>query len=294
MLKSLLSKAVFLLFLFFPSFNFSLEDSFQLELCERLYEENLLKEAIHEYKRILFFEKDEGRKRDLLLKLAIIYREYGDYKSSLKYIKDFLDLTEDEELKNRGYLELGLTYTYMTNLGMAEYQFMKVKSFSTNIMRKKEATFYLILTHSLEYNWKGVKENFEEFVLLLDDEVKEKKKELIDEIRFLINRIEHFKPKSPEVARWISFFIWGGGQLYSGDFSGAFNAFILNGLIAYLLFNTIITSDYLDAIFIGLTFLERYYSGNIYHAEQSAIKYNERQNEKFREELFTKMKSLSQ
>lgn len=87
---------------------------------------------------------------------------------------------------------------------------------------------------------------------------------------------------------WLSI-LPGLGQFYAGDVGSGINAFALNGVIFYFTIDMLIKANYLDVIFIALSFVERYYSENFYNAGEKARQYNERHNKKISFRIFRKL-----
>ncbi len=283
-------KLVSRLIFFIPVIFFGLDTGV---LAENLYNEGLFEEAIHEYKRILFFEKDENKKAEIYLRLGVISRENGDYVKSIDYINSFLQIVKNDDEKDNGYIELGLTYLYQTNVNSAIFQFLKVESFSENSGLRKKALFYLILSYVLNHQWDEAEKSFEIFLGLMENKKKKNMENEIERIWSTLKDAKSFKYRSPVVAKWLSTFFFGAGQIYAGNIASGINALALNGLIFYLVIDFFIKADYIDAVFVALSFVERYYSGNIYHAERSAMEYNESHKKKFSNSILKDLEKFS-
>ena len=76
--------------------------------------------------------------------------------------------------------------------------------------------------------------------------------------------------KSVSMAKWLSIFIPGAGQIYSGNILSGINAFALNSLNSYFLWYTFDKKNYRDSILIFSLIWLRYYEGNISKAESYA------------------------
>ncbi|MCX7821269.1 MAG: hypothetical protein N2258_06300 [Brevinematales bacterium] len=272
-------------------FNLSFATSDILSFADKLYSDFLYEEAIHEYKRALFFENDIKNKRLIKLKIAKCYRDAQLFNFSEKVIKEYIDMCEEDEEKYNGFLELGITYLYSTNISMAVYQFLKIENFSENEELKKRALFYLTIGYAMNYQWNEAEESFDRLSKFFPDS--EKYSLIKRNIKDLFKRAKKFSYKSPELAKWLSI-LPGLGQIYAGDLGAGLNALALNGVIFYFTIDMILKANYLDAIFIALSFAERYYSGNFYHAEEKAKKYNEEHNKIFFSEFIDQYDLLSQ
>ncbi len=199
---------------FFFIFNISFATSEIMKFADKLYSDSLYEEAIHEYKRALFFENNIENKKLIKLKLAKCYREIENLTLSEKAIKEYIDMCNNEEDKYNGFLELGITYIYAKNISMAVYQFLKIENFSENRELKKKALFYLTLGYAINYQWKESEESLLRLLELLDE--KEKSTNSIENLKKLYKKAKNFGYKSPELAKWLSI-IPGLGQIYAQD-----------------------------------------------------------------------------
>ncbi len=259
---------------FIFSFN-SLFSISEIEIfADKLYYDGLYEESAHEYKRAIFFDKTNSF---LKIKLARSYRELKKFEESERIIKEYINSLESEdEKKYEATIELGITYIYAKNYAMATYQFLKVENFSEDIKLKKKALIYLTISYAVNYQWKETEEAFDRFISL----TKNSNQTEIKNVKDHLMRAKSFKSKSKELAKWLSIFIFGAGQIYAGDIGSGINAMALNGFISFITLDSFLKGNYIDGIFLALSFLERYYSGNIYHAEEKVVEYNERENNK--------------
>jgi tetratricopeptide (TPR) repeat protein len=86
--------------------------------------------------------------------------------------------------------------------------------------------------------------------------------------------VKHGKYKNPSVARWLSVFLPGAGQLYAGDTKNSLNSLAINGVFIYLFIATGINYNFLGAALTVLPWLQRYYLGGVGKAGLAAEKFN--------------------
>jgi TM2 domain-containing membrane protein YozV len=90
--------------------------------------------------------------------------------------------------------------------------------------------------------------------------------------------------KSPTLARWMSTFLPGSGQIYAGKITNGLISTAFNAAFIYLLVDSIRDKRYVDTAGIYMIGA-RFYWGNIYNAAQSALEYNRRLEDRLLEKL---------
>ena len=90
--------------------------------------------------------------------------------------------------------------------------------------------------------------------------------------------------KSPTLARWMSTFLPGSGQIYVGKITNGLISTAFNAAFIYLLVDSIRDKRYVDTVGI-YAIGARFYWGNIYNATQSALEYNRRLEDRLLEKL---------
>ncbi len=93
------------------------------------------------------------------------------------------------------------------------------------------------------------------------------------------------KYKSPTLAKWLSTFIPGLGQIYAGKPLQALNAMAINTGTGYLLYDTIDKHPSFIEIFSYGSLFHRYWAGNRNKAAQYARESNEKKDTELEAEL---------
>ena len=99
---------------------------------------------------------------------------------------------------------------------------------------------------------------------------------LKDKAMIKLEETSNQKFKSPRVALWLSTFIPGAGQIYSGKPFQGIVSFSLNVSLGYLTYKAVREDRDLDAFLILYFGLQRFYFGNLNQAQNYATEYNER------------------
>jgi TM2 domain-containing membrane protein YozV len=106
-----------------------------------------------------------------------------------------------------------------------------------------------------------------------------------EEVESILAEAEEYSPKSATLARWLSTFIPGSGQIYASRIGNGINAFILDGALGYFLFSTLHGGQYQTTIFGSLPLFARYYRGNRHNAGRFVHEYNDRKMQGFRDRI---------
>lgn len=98
--------------------------------------------------------------------------------------------------------------------------------------------------------------------------------------------------KSPVVAKWLSTFVPGLGQMYAGRMAYGLHAFLLNTGTTYLVADEIAGGHISSAVLVFSLVWQRYYLGNRQRAESAAVDFNNRKEALSIKALLEKIKSL--
>ena len=90
--------------------------------------------------------------------------------------------------------------------------------------------------------------------------------------------------KSPTLARWMSTFLPGSGQIYAGKITNGLISTAFNAAFIYILADSIRDKRFVDTVGIYMIGA-RFYWGNIYNAAQSALEYNRRLEDRLLEKM---------
>ncbi len=252
------------LLLIFSLFLISYSES-PIETAKFLEENGDYYNAITEYKRAFFFKKDP----DLLIKIGMLERKENNYKESISYFNQALEIIEDKDSKTKIKLYIVSNYIIIGNYLASE---MILEKFSDNEIKGYEKL--ITLDKILIY----ISTDREIQALRLIQKLNIKK-----DIRKFSRQIIalHNQKIDPNNAKGLSTIIPGMGQFASGDIKNGLNAFLLNGAIFYLWYHLFTEKNYIDLVFYFLN-LKRYYLGQ----REKAASIAEKHNEKIMKEIF--------
>ena len=183
--------------------------------------------AISEYKRVLFYSRDDSTRNYCLLQIARCYRKSSKYESAVRYSSSLLNnATISPSLRWQSNLNLGITYleSKMPQLSLPYLQ---------AAVTGDSASFPLLCIGLAELemqNWDKASGLFRRAAATSKNSV------LQAQMFTLSDRIEKFPDqtwKSPFLASSFSFVLPGSGQLYSGHIYDGIQAFLVTASFAF-------------------------------------------------------------
>jgi tetratricopeptide (TPR) repeat protein len=259
-------KSKFTCIFFLISFNLAYSEPEIISLADCYFSNGNYYAAITEYKRYLFFAPDSDQNRVITYKIGLAYRNDKKWNEAVDEFRKLSNFSDDS-ISYNARLQIAITYLASNQLDVAELELMRIQSFCNINSIKDKSSFFLGVCYLYKSNWVDAKENFNAFFMHYPSTVSEK----LDSLLSLACKTKY---KSPVVAKWLSAFVPGLGQLYGHDYKNGMNALVLNGLLGYFVVNSILVKQINDLLVIELALFERYYSGNRSRAEDIVVNYN--------------------
>jgi hypothetical protein len=244
-----------------------------LELADHLQTAEQYDASITEYWRFLFFHPDHPLAFYAYYKAAKSYSALSDRDTAISLLRRALRLQSSNNYQPRIRYQLALTYIANQDYDIAELELFKLSHSAGEDEIAKAVTFLLALLRTQEQKWKKAQESIEEAIR---QNHHPKLTGYLEQIRKILDQpIQTPQKKSPSVAKWLSTFLPGSGQIYSGRVWDGFNAFALNFITSYLIWDNLQEKRFRDASLIFWFVWLRYYKGNRMHAEEAAIRVNQ-------------------
>jgi len=252
-------------------------DDTVLNLADRIFDSGNYEDAITEYKRFIFFNPTSDSVEYAYYKIGLAYRNEKRWRESMDALRQSIQSAGDDSIRNQREIDLSVVLIASENYSAAEFQLLRIESFSKFPTLKKKASFFCGVASLYSFKWKEARGAFGKYFSPKD--------ESFLRIDSLLSKAEELNYKSPELAKWLSTFLPGIGQIYAGDWRFGLNALLLNGATGYLLFNNLLKGDYHNAVLIYFLLCRRYYLGNRYHAEKITEDYNNSLNKQLVQKL---------
>jgi TM2 domain-containing membrane protein YozV len=187
-----------------------------------------------------------------------------EYEKAKSFYRKANQFAKEDSLKVEAFLKEVSCEILDNNFLLA---LMRLKSFQKP-MTTEQKHIKSFLTAMSYYGSENFEKAEEEFLLSLDSSRSKKRTEITN----IFDKKRNYMSPNPKVAWWLSLFIPGSGQIYSGDIKNGLNSFFLTATLFYLGARISRSYSYVDAIIGVAPWIQRYYSGGYTHAEDIAIK----------------------
>lgn len=262
-----------ILILLFLIVSFSNAQDVSLITADKFFEIGNYDHSITEYKRFLFFNPIDESASDIYYKIGLAFRNQGKWSEAIDAIGKSIAITTQDSIKNDRSISKAVIYISKSDFSSAEFELLRIISFSKYPSIKKKAYFFLGVCYLYTARWEDSRVAFNQ-CFANSPSVRSK-------IDSLLELSSNLKYKSTRLAKWLSTFLPGSGQIYGGEIKNGLNALVLNLITGYLLVDSLIEKRFKDALITNITLFERYYRGNRYNAEQIVRLYNMRINQNY-------------
>jgi len=257
----------------FLIFSFSHAQGISLISADKFFEIGNYDLAITEYKRFLFFNPNDESASNIYYKMGLAFRNQEKWSEAIDAIRKSIAITTQDSIKEDRKISKAIVYISKSDFSSAEFELLRIANFSKYHSLKRKAYFFLGVCYLYIAKWEDSRLAFNHS-FTNSPSVRSK-------IDSLLELSSNLKYKSPRLAKWLSTFLPGSGQIYGDDIKNGINALILNSLTSYLLIDSLIENRLKDALIGNITLFERYYRGNRYNAEQIVQSYNMRLGQNF-------------
>jgi tetratricopeptide (TPR) repeat protein len=247
-------------------------------LAEYYFQQGNYPAAITEYKRFLFFHPSTPQKEYIFYQIGQAYKEYREYKNALIYIQFAANAAQDQKTVDEYNIESALILIKCNQYALAKLKLLKIIHFSHNEHLRLKANYFMGVCSALEHNWSSSRQYLQDYFIQTNPS-------LTASLDSLYRLHDRYRYKSPKLAKWLSTFLPGSGQIYARDYRQGLNALGVNIVFGYLLYYGLSERQIFDVLIVYFTLFHRYYSGNRYHAERIAREYNHSLDAKFRQQV---------
>jgi len=259
----------------------------QLEYADQLFESNEYTIAANEYMRFVHFFPDDERVKNAVCKTGVSYFMGGQHQHAVSVFRDVIDKYQNTDVADQASFMMSRSYLAMGEAGSA-VNCLSNLVIVTEDSDLKDRGFYEIGWIYLENPWAGgrigYKNGYEVFPesgaadtaqkYFQKISGRNKEKYRIDKLSSGIDRLQSSDWKNPVLAGSLSV-IPGVGQTYCGRYQDGIVALVLNTAFIFSAYESFTNdSPVLGGLisFVGAGF----YMGNIYGAVSDAHKYNRR------------------
>lgn len=216
--------------------------------------------AAKEYQRALFFGPSESVGL-LTIKTGDCFFNQGDFSEAEKYYTFASNIITEDSLRFEALSKKSVCLIRQRSYQQAILDLFTAEAgFSADAERQKAFLLGTCFYGSGE---------FSEAASYFHQALTESRSAYKDSITLLLQSKKLMRP-DPNTAYWLSIFIPGSGQIYSGDVKSGINSAVLYAGFMALLLNMTYTSGWADAIFTVAPWWQRYYTGGYTNAKKIA------------------------
>ncbi len=255
-------KTLFIFFMLFAFFRIAAQTDLdiQRQYADSLFSEHKYFDAITEYKRLLFFDKE--KKFDFLanFKIGLAYKNGGKYEQAIKFFK----FAEKSAVNPEDRLNISI-WIARTNIlrGTTEIALDSLNNIASRIndsTKLAKINYWKGWAFMFADQWDSAKTEFEKI---------DTNHVLARICKDVINQ-----KYSVTFAKLISYILPGAGQFYTGHYVSGLMSLGMNVLWGYLTVNAFLADRVFDGIVIGNLLWFRFYRGNYQNAEKFALQKN--------------------
>ena len=257
-----------------------------LSFANNLYSKGYYDDAITEFFRVNFWNKNKSILSQSYLGMGLCYREMNQWDKSIHAFQKAINFANNDSLLQEIKLTKATTYIAAGKFNQAQIDLIMLVYTSNNINVKNQAALLLTISAILQKDWLKTKNYLDQFHVFINNP------KFAKEMTKILEDIINNKKKSPVKAKWLSTLLPGLGQLYANDYRNALNAFFFNVINFSTTVFFLSLNDYSSAVMYFTFLTERYYSGNRYQAQQSVYKYQAKINNSYSKKLLFIIKNI--
>jgi predicted negative regulator of RcsB-dependent stress response len=263
-----------------------------VRFADHLYATRDFAASIAEYRRFLFFHPAHPCAFYANYKAGMAHAALQEWDSAVSLLRRALQQESPEALRRRIRYQLAFTLMAKGDFDLARLELFKLTQGDSSgaVAEAAEWLYGLLLVY--QHHWPKARAAFTKI-----REHQSENAELADcllKIETLLQRlIDKPQKKSPKLAKRLSTFIPGAGQIYSGSLWSGLNALALNAGTGYLLWQAYDRGHTRDFVLIFSLLWSRYYIGNRLHAEEAAVRANQEYQEKILGQIYALVQEAS-
>ncbi|MBM3238108.1 tetratricopeptide repeat protein [Candidatus Poribacteria bacterium] len=244
----------------------------QLLYADALFDENDFDAAILEFKRYIFYNPQSDVLDYALYRIGQSHYYSHRPADAQKTLERLLKEYPQSPFRLYARFMLGKTFMDNENFTRARNEFDIITQSNEDKKLSAQAQYLQAWSYLSARDWYSAIAEFRKVGQFQTDSPFSIKAERLADTTLAGIRLPR---KSPTLARWMSTFLPGSGQIYAGKITNGLISTAFNAAFIYLLADSIHDKRYVDTVGIYMIGA-RFYWGNIYNAAQSALEYNRR------------------
>ena len=248
----------------------SQSDMRQFLYAEHLFDQGAYGSAILEYKRLLFYHPDMPKADLARYRIGLSYYHQGNRELARQKFEEVTQKFPNSPLNLQAQLMLGRTYFDAKNYSTARSTFFSVVNADGETAA--QARYLRGWCYIYERTWFKAITEFRTVQQLQPDTPLSHISAQLADVTYANTPLPF---KSPQLAKWMSTFLPGTGQIYAGKLESGLISGAVNAAVCYLLVDSILDERYVDTVGICLVG-SRFYWRNRVNAREWTIEHNRR------------------
>lgn len=262
---------ILLLFVALPVFVLKGTGIDPLRMGDHFFAAGELNSAITEYKRYVCFNGPESARYAYChFQIGQCYKHQARWDDAVANTEKAIENTPDPMVRDQRKMELALIHLAAGNPSVAKFILLKLKIFSSSGISKKKVVFFLGVAALHEFEWEEAETAFSEYFQDTGDSQSRKWRA----VNSLLTQAKNTRYRSPSLAKTLSTFLPGAGQIYAGKPIDGFNSFLIHSGVIFALVYKMTARDIFNVLVNSVLILKDYYRGNRLNAEKHAREYN--------------------
>lgn len=258
MIKILLN--ITLILYFFSNLLFAQDElSRQKDFAENLFQEGLYFDAVTEFKRLQYFDKNNDYEFETNYKIALSYKRGAKFEEAINFFSKAVLAARSDEEKFETEIQIVRANILRKSTGRA-IQLLNDLEKDAGYFERKEINYWRGWAYMFADKWDSAAVNFNSI-------------EFDHELKNLAIGVENDK-YSVTFAKVISYILPGSGQFYTGNYLSGLMSLGWTALWGFITFDAVVDERVFDAFAVGDLLFLRFYRGNIQNAEKFAVEKN--------------------
>lgn len=256
-----------------------------LRMADEYYEHKNYDASVSEYWRFIYFSGQHPYLFYAYYKAGLAEVQLNNRDQAEAMFRRALQLAPTENYQRHIRYQLILNLIYAGKYDIAKIELFKIQHNKNASFLRYVANLYMGLLYLSEKSYAKARQEFSQLKNSgLVNPAGRQKLERADSLLTILSGKEQYK--SPRLAKWLSTFLPGIGQIYAGKITSGLDALALNTLTGFFLYKMIERKKYRDAALVASMLWWRYYNGSRLRAEQAAVSANELYQQNYSKEIF--------
>lgn len=242
-----------------------------LDFADTLFGAGDYDNAITEYKRYIFFNPTSDLASYAHYKIGLSLRSQLRWEEAIAALQHSIFTAPSDSIREEMEISKAVTMLASGDFSGTELKLLRLELNSDLPSIRNKAFYYRGVACLYAHKWEHARKAFRKYFSEANPGMQSTVAAGIDSV---LAEATHARFKSPKLAKVLSTFLPGSGQIYSGDINNGINALAINAGTGYLLVGSLIQGSYANAFLSYFFLFNRYYFGNRHKAEKAAELYN--------------------